>query len=150
MAEHQRDADLHGGLLEGECGAAVRPRDQEHQQRRGWVCQCPRFWLAAAACDVATLTGVETRIPGFGNTTNVEWIDKSMRSFSTYFALIVSKLLPEVRLLFKHLELMILRVQQTALTHGINPKLVILLDYECSMKIFQGLRSRREHPRSSI
>ena len=104
VAEHQRDADLHGGLLEGERGAAVRPRDQEHQQRRGWVCQCPRLWLAAAACDVATLTGVETRIPGFGNTTNVEWIDKSMRSFSTYFALIVSKLLPEVRLLFKYLD----------------------------------------------
>jgi len=39
--------------------------------------------------------GVETRIPGFGNTTSsVEWIDKSMRGFSTYFSLIVSKVLP--------------------------------------------------------
>ena len=32
------------------------------------------------------------RIPGFGNTTSVEFIDKSMRSFSTYFALIVAGL----------------------------------------------------------
>eukprot|EP00092_Neocalanus_flemingeri_P104330 GFUD01133612.1.p1 GENE.GFUD01133612.1~~GFUD01133612.1.p1 ORF type:complete len:534 (+),score=122.31 GFUD01133612.1:70-1602(+) len=39
--------------------------------------------------------GVETRIPGFGNeTSSVEWIDKSMRGFSTYFSLIVSKILP--------------------------------------------------------
>jgi len=39
--------------------------------------------------------GVETRIPGFGNdTASVEWIDKSMRSYSTYFSLIVSKILP--------------------------------------------------------
>jgi len=39
--------------------------------------------------------GVETRIPGFGNTTtSVEWIDKSMRGFSTYFSMIVSKILP--------------------------------------------------------
>ena len=40
--------------------------------------------------------GVETRIPGFGNTSlSVEWIDKSMRGFSVYFALIVSKLLTQ-------------------------------------------------------
>jgi len=39
--------------------------------------------------------GVETRIPGFGNTTSVEFIDKSMRSFSTYFALIVAGLVPQ-------------------------------------------------------
>ena len=38
--------------------------------------------------------GVETRIPGFGDTASVEWIDKSMRGFSVYFALIVEKLLP--------------------------------------------------------
>jgi len=39
--------------------------------------------------------GVETRIPGFGNSTaSVEWIDKSMRGFSTYFSLIVAKILP--------------------------------------------------------
>merc|ERR1740137_65413 len=39
--------------------------------------------------------GVETRIPGFGNTTtSVEYIDKSMRGFSTYFSLIVSKIIP--------------------------------------------------------
>ena len=41
--------------------------------------------------------GVETRIPGFGTTSlSVEWIDKSMRSFSTYFAAIVEKILPQV------------------------------------------------------
>ena len=41
--------------------------------------------------------GVETRIPGFGNSSlSVEWIDKSMRSFSTYFAAIVEKILPQV------------------------------------------------------
>ena len=41
--------------------------------------------------------GVETRIPGFGKTSlSVEWIDKSMRSFSTYFAAIVEKILPQV------------------------------------------------------
>ena len=101
------------------------PKTRSTSNAAGGCASVPAL-AAAAACDVATLTGVETRIPGFGNTTNVEWIDKSMRSFSTYFALIVSKLLPEVRLLFKY------------------------LDYECSRKIFQGLRSRREHPRSSI
>ena len=42
------------------------------------------------------IAGVETRIPGFGNTTTVEWIDKSMRDFSIYFAVVVSKLLPQV------------------------------------------------------
>jgi len=41
------------------------------------------------------IAGVETRIPGFGNTTTVEWIDKSMRDFSIYFAEIVAKLLPQ-------------------------------------------------------
>ena len=41
--------------------------------------------------------GVETRIPGFGNTTiSVEWIDKSMRGFSMYFSEIVAKILPQV------------------------------------------------------
>jgi len=39
--------------------------------------------------------GVETRIPGFGNTSSVEFIDKSMRSFSTYFAKIVAGLVPQ-------------------------------------------------------
>jgi len=38
--------------------------------------------------------GVETRIPGFGNTSTVEWLDPSQRSFSVYFATIVSHLLP--------------------------------------------------------
>jgi len=36
--------------------------------------------------------GVETRIPGFGNTTTVEWLDKSMRSFSSYFSAIAEQL----------------------------------------------------------
>jgi lysophospholipase-3 len=39
--------------------------------------------------------GVETRIPGFGNTSSVEFIDKSMRSFSTYFAMIVAGLVKQ-------------------------------------------------------
>ena len=39
--------------------------------------------------------GVETRIPGFGNTTTVEWLDPSQRGFSMYFANIVSHLLPQ-------------------------------------------------------
>jgi len=38
--------------------------------------------------------GVTTRIPGFGNTTTVEWLDRSQRSFSLYFANIVKHLLP--------------------------------------------------------
>jgi len=38
--------------------------------------------------------GVETRIPGFGNSTTVEWLDPSQRSFSIYFATIVSHLIP--------------------------------------------------------
>ena len=38
--------------------------------------------------------GVETRIPGFGNTSTVEWLDPSQRSFSMYFANIVKHLLP--------------------------------------------------------
>lgn len=38
--------------------------------------------------------GVETRIPGFGNSTTVEWLDPSQRGFSIYFATIVSHLLP--------------------------------------------------------
>ena len=42
--------------------------------------------------------GVETRIPGFGNTTiSVEWIDKSMRGFSMYFSEIVAKIIPQVQ-----------------------------------------------------
>ena len=42
--------------------------------------------------------GVETRIPGFGNSSlSVEWIDKSMRGFSTYFSEIVTRILPQVR-----------------------------------------------------
>ena len=43
--------------------------------------------------------GVETRIPGFGDTQTVEFIDKSMRGFSTYFSLIVSKLVKQVEYL---------------------------------------------------
>jgi len=44
----------------------------------------------------SNIPGVETRIPGFGNTTStVEWIDKSMRGFSVYFALVVSKLVAQ-------------------------------------------------------
>jgi len=39
--------------------------------------------------------GVQTRIPGFGNSTSVEWIDKSQRGFSIYFANVVKKLLPQ-------------------------------------------------------
>ena len=30
--------------------------------------------------------GVEVRVPGFGNTTTVEWLDTSRRSCSLYFA----------------------------------------------------------------
>ena len=46
--------------------------------------------------------GVETRIPGFGNTSlSVEWIDKSMRGFSMYFSEIVAKILPQVTDTFK-------------------------------------------------
>eukprot|EP00092_Neocalanus_flemingeri_P030300 GFUD01032893.1.p1 GENE.GFUD01032893.1~~GFUD01032893.1.p1 ORF type:complete len:428 (+),score=114.78 GFUD01032893.1:54-1337(+) len=36
--------------------------------------------------------GVEVRIPGFGNTTTVEWLDPSQRFFSIYFSKIVAKL----------------------------------------------------------
>ena len=36
-----------------------------------------------------------SRIPGFGNTSTVEFIDKSQRDFSTYFAKIVTGLLPQ-------------------------------------------------------
>ena len=38
--------------------------------------------------------GVETRIPGFGNTSTVEYLDESQRGFSIYFAKVVSRLLP--------------------------------------------------------
>ena len=34
--------------------------------------------------------GVEIRIPGFGNTTTVEWLDPSMRSFSGKFFCIMT------------------------------------------------------------
>ena len=37
---------------------------------------------------------METRIPGFGTTDSVEYIDKSMRGFSVYFAKVVEYLLP--------------------------------------------------------
>ena len=40
--------------------------------------------------------GVETRIPGFGNSSTVEYLDKSQRFFSVYFANIVSHILPQV------------------------------------------------------
>jgi len=36
--------------------------------------------------------GVETRIPGFGNSSTVEWLDTSMRSFSGYFSAIADQL----------------------------------------------------------
>merc|ERR1719334_2150541 len=39
--------------------------------------------------------GVETRIPGFGNTTTVEWLDPSQRFFSIYFSKIVAKLVEQ-------------------------------------------------------
>lgn len=39
--------------------------------------------------------GVETRIPGFGNSSTVEYLDKSQRFFSVYFANIVSQILPQ-------------------------------------------------------
>lgn len=39
--------------------------------------------------------GVETRIPGFGNTSTVEFLDPSQRFFSIYFATLVRHLLPQ-------------------------------------------------------
>jgi len=39
--------------------------------------------------------GVETRIPGFGNTSTVEYLDPSQRFFSVYFANLVTHLLPQ-------------------------------------------------------
>ena len=41
--------------------------------------------------------GVETRIPGFGNTSTVEYLDPSQRFFSVYFANLVTQLIPQVR-----------------------------------------------------
>ena len=38
--------------------------------------------------------GVETRIPGFGNTSTVEWLDPSQRSPTAYFKDIVNAILP--------------------------------------------------------
>eukprot|EP00096_Caligus_rogercresseyi_P004061 TRINITY_DN1819_c0_g1_i2.p1 TRINITY_DN1819_c0_g1~~TRINITY_DN1819_c0_g1_i2.p1 ORF type:complete len:408 (-),score=101.72 TRINITY_DN1819_c0_g1_i2:466-1689(-) len=38
--------------------------------------------------------GVEIRIPGFGNSSSVEYLDLSQRGFSVYFAELVKKLLP--------------------------------------------------------
>lgn len=38
--------------------------------------------------------GVETRVPGFGNTSTVEYLDSSQRSFSVYFAKVVEQLIP--------------------------------------------------------
>ena len=44
----------------------------------------------------SNMPGVETRVPGFGHTTDsVEWLDKSKRDYSVYFAKIVEKLLPQ-------------------------------------------------------
>lgn len=39
--------------------------------------------------------GVQTRIPGFGNTSTVEYLDPSQRFFSVYFANIVSQIVPQ-------------------------------------------------------
>jgi len=39
--------------------------------------------------------GVETRIPGFGNTSTVEYLDPSQRFFSVYFANLVTHLIPQ-------------------------------------------------------
>ena len=75
----------------GQCGPAVRPRHSHHQ-----VSLLPQIYILNLRMD-SDAPGVETRIPGFGNTSlSVEWIDKSMRSFSTYFAAIVEKILPQV------------------------------------------------------
>lgn len=41
--------------------------------------------------------GVETRIPGFGNTSTVEYLDPSQRFYSVYFANIVNHILPQVK-----------------------------------------------------
>lgn len=38
--------------------------------------------------------GVETRIPGFGNSSTVEWLDPSMRSPTGYFKDIVTAMIP--------------------------------------------------------
>ena len=45
--------------------------------------------------------GVETRIPGFGNTSTVEYLDPSQRFFSVYFANLVTQLIPQVREVIK-------------------------------------------------
>ncbi len=37
--------------------------------------------------------GVETRVPGFGNSSTVEYLDESLRSFSIYFAKVATHLL---------------------------------------------------------
>ena len=45
----------------------------------------------------SNVAGVETRVPGFGDTSvSVEWISKSRRGYSVYFANIVQKLLQQV------------------------------------------------------
>ena len=38
--------------------------------------------------------GVEIRIPGFGNTSTVEWLDPSQRAYTEYFKDIVDAILP--------------------------------------------------------
>ena len=47
--------------------------------------------------------GVETRIPGFGNSSTVEYLDPSQRFFSIYFATLVRHLLPQVGARAPHL-----------------------------------------------
>ena len=55
----------------------------------------------------SNVEGVETRVPGFGDTSvSVEWISKSRRGYSVYFANIVQKLLQQVNSKLKFLDIL--------------------------------------------
>lgn len=101
----------------------------------------------------SNIPGVETRIPGFGNmTSTVEWIDKSMRGFSVYFALVVSKLVAQGYERGVNIHGAPYDFRRAANEHKeyfVNLKALIEDTYEKVFKVFKDYKSHVRFPRTA-